>query len=188
MAVQHTKANWLKIAVKFLAEKTLLCSSFRLAQLKLGFGIITPDSARNMVAKPRITTTQSSVKENDLDRRHAAPEKFDWTSFKYGMSVCHQAIYVKRDLAEPYDTSYRLSADIDWVIRAAKKATHIVNVKQYVAKYLVGGMSQQRHRESLKERYAIFRKHYGFVPNLINHGVIAVRLFLFRLKNGKTRD
>ncbi|MEJ5053289.1 glycosyltransferase family 2 protein [Sphingobacterium sp. MYb382] len=122
------------------------------------------------------------------DRRHTVPEKFDWTSFKYGMSVCHQAIYVKRSLAEPYDTKYKLSADVDWVIRATKKAEHIVNVKQYVAKYLVGGMSQQRHRESLKERYAIFRKHYGFVPNLINHGVIAVRLFLYRLKNGKTRD
>ena len=122
------------------------------------------------------------------DRRHAVPESFDWTSFKYGMNVCHQAIYVKRSLAEPYDTSYKLSADVDWVIRAAKKAEHIVNVKQYVAKYLVGGMSQQRHRESLKERYTIFKKHYGLVPNIINHGVIAVRLLLYRLKNGKTRD
>lgn len=122
------------------------------------------------------------------DRRHACPEHFDWTSFKYGMNVCHQAIYVKRDIAEPYDLQYKLSSDIDWVIRAAKKAKKIVNVRGYVAKYLVGGMSQQRHKQSLKERYEIFKKYYGFLPNLFNHGVIAFRLMLYRLKNGKTRD
>lgn len=122
------------------------------------------------------------------DRRHACPEHFDWTSFKYGMNVCHQAIYVKRDIAEPYDLQYKLSSDIDWVIRAAKKAKKIVNVKDYVAKYLVGGMSQQRHKQSLKERYEIFKKYYGLLPNLFNHGVIAFRLMLYRLKNGKTRD
>ncbi|MVZ66301.1 glycosyltransferase [Sphingobacterium sp. DK4209] len=122
------------------------------------------------------------------DRRHACPEHFDWTSFKYGMNVCHQAIYVKRDIAEPYDLQYKLSSDIDWVIRAAKKAKKIVNVRGYVAKYLVGGMSQQRHKQSLKERYEIFKRYYGFLPNLFNHGVIAFRLMLYRLKNGKTRD
>lgn len=122
------------------------------------------------------------------DRRHKTPERFDWKSFKYGMNVCHQAIYIRRSLTSPYDTQYKLSADIDWVIKAAQKAEKIVNVRQYVAKYLVGGMSQQRHKESLKERYAIFKKYYGTVPNLVNHGVIAVRLLLHRLKNGKTRD
>ncbi len=122
------------------------------------------------------------------DRRHTCPEQFDWKSFKYGMNVCHQAIYVKRSIAEPYDLQYKLSSDIDWVIRAAKKANKIVNVKDYVAKYLVGGMSQQRHKQSLKERYEIFKKYYGFIPNLFNHGIIALRLMLHRFKNGKTRD
>lgn len=122
------------------------------------------------------------------DRRHKAPKRFNWKSFRYGMSICHQAIYVKRSIAEPYDLQYKLSADIDWVIRAAKKADKIVNVNQYVAKYLVGGMSQQRHKQSLQERFQIFKKHYGTLPNLINHGVIAGKFLLHRLKNGKTRD
>lgn len=122
------------------------------------------------------------------DRRHKAPEQFHWKSFRYGMSICHQAIYVKRALTEPYDRQYQLSADVDWVIRMAKKADKIVNVKAYVARYLVGGMSQQRHKQSLIERYEIFKKHYGFIPNLINHAVIACRLAIYRLKNGKTRD
>jgi len=112
------------------------------------------------------------------DRRHRTPKHFDWRSFRYGMNVCHQAIYVSRRIAEPYDTQYRLAADIDWVIRAAKKAQKTVNVDQYVAKYLVGGLSQQRRWAGLKERYAIFRKHYGCLPNFLNHVVIAVRLVL----------
>ncbi|TDS08443.1 glycosyltransferase family 2 protein [Sphingobacterium paludis] len=122
------------------------------------------------------------------DRRHKAPRNFSWRSFKYGMNVCHQAIYIKRSLTEPYDRSYQLSADIDWIIRASKKARKIVFVDRYVAKYLVGGMSQKRHKQSLRERYQIFKKYYGTLPNLINHGIIALRLLIYRLKHGKTRD
>ncbi|NQD71312.1 glycosyltransferase [Sphingobacterium shayense] len=122
------------------------------------------------------------------DRRHKAPSTFNWKSFRYGMNICHQAIYIKRSIAEPYDTHYQLSADIDWIIRAAKKASKIVYVDKYVAKYLVGGMSQQRHKQSLLERYNIFKKYYGTLPNLFNHGVIALRLALHRISHGKTRD
>ncbi|MFD2966631.1 glycosyltransferase family 2 protein [Sphingobacterium bambusae] len=122
------------------------------------------------------------------DRRHKVPATFNWKSFRYGMNVCHQAIYIKRSLAAPYDTQYQLSSDIDWIIKAAKKANKTVNVERYVAKYLVGGTSQKRHRQSLQERYAILKKYYGTLPNIINHGVIALRLLLHRLKHGKTRD
>ena len=122
------------------------------------------------------------------DRRHRAPARFDWKSFRYGMNVCHQAIYVKRAIAKPYDLQYKLSADIDWVIRAAKKAKSTQYVDTYVARYLVGGMSQKRHRQSLKERYEIFKKHYGTFSNFINHGIIAWRLIKHRIRNGKTRE
>lgn len=122
------------------------------------------------------------------DRRHMAPKTFDWKSFRYGMNVCHQAIYVKRAIAEPYDQQYQLSADIDWVIRAAKKAKTTVNIHQYVAKYLVGGMSQKRHQQSLRERYEIFKKHYGTIPNIINHCIIAFRLLKHLIIHGKTRE
>lgn len=109
-------------------------------------------------------------------RRHRVPERFHWRSFRYGMNVCHQAIYIKRSLTEAYDLQYQLSADIDWVIRAAKKSRKAVKVEGYVAKYLEGGMSKKRHRQSLMERFAIFSKHYGLMPNLFHHLVITVRL------------
>lgn len=121
-------------------------------------------------------------------RRHQAPSKFNWKSFRFGMSVSHQAIYIRRSLTEAYDLQYQLSSDIDWVIRAAKKAEKIVSVEAYVAKYLVGGMSKKRHLESLKERFAIFTKHYGFVPNVFNHLLMAFKLMSYYIRTGRTND
>lgn len=121
-------------------------------------------------------------------RRHQAPETFTWRSFKYGMSISHQAIYIKRSLTESYDLKYKYSADIDWIIKIAKKASNIVNTHLYVAKYLVGGMSKQKHRESLKERFKIFSHYYGFVANVINHIVIAFNLAFYFLRHRRTND
>lgn len=121
-------------------------------------------------------------------RRHKAPKKFRFRSFSYGMSVSHQAIYIKRSLTEPYDRQYELSSDIDWILRSVKKAKSIVNVNRYVAKYLVGGMSKKRHRQSLVERYQIMKKHYGTVPTLFNHAVIAFNLGWYWLKHKRTND
>ncbi|WP_439694715.1 glycosyltransferase family 2 protein [Mucilaginibacter sp. AW1-7] len=121
-------------------------------------------------------------------RRHKAPEKFTWRGFKYGMSISHQAIYVRRALAEPYDMQYQLSADIEWIIRAAKKAKKIINVNRYVAKYLVGGMSKKKHRQSLQERFAIMKRYYGLIPTILNHFVIAFNLAWYWLKNKRTND
>lgn len=121
-------------------------------------------------------------------RRHQAPETFNWRSFKYGMSISHQAIYVKRSLTEPYNLNYKYSADIDWIIKIAKKASVIVNTHLYVAKYLVGGISKKKHRESLKERFQIFSHYYGFAANVINHLVIAFNLGFYFLKHRRTND
>jgi len=121
-------------------------------------------------------------------RRHKAPQTFTWRGFKLGMSISHQAIYIKRSLIAPYDPKYQLSADIDWIIRAAKKAKIIVNVNRYVAKYLVGGMSKAKHKQSLLERFDIMKRHYGLVPTVFNHVVIAFNLGWYWLKNRRTND
>ena len=121
-------------------------------------------------------------------RRHSVPEKFTWKSFRFGMTISHQAIYIRRSLTEPYDRKYQLSADIDWILTAAKKAKTSVKVSGYVAKYLVGGLSKKRHRQSLKERFAIFTKHYGLLPNLFNHLVIAAKLSFYYLRYRRTND
>jgi len=155
--------------------------------------------ANDTVAKVFATATDADIyygetemvnnqRESLGQRRHQAPENFTWRSFKYGMSVSHQAIYIRRSLVEPYDPKYKLSADIDWIIRAAKKAKKIVKIDGYVAKYLVGGMSKARHRQSLQERFDIMNSHYGLLPTVFNHFVIAANLGWYWLKNRKTND
>lgn len=121
-------------------------------------------------------------------RRHRAPEHFDWRSFKFGMNVSHQAIYIKRSLTEPFDLKYKYSADIDWIIKAAKKSSNIVNTHQYVAKYLIGGMSKQKHLESLKERFKILSHYYGLIPTLFNHFFIALNLLQYFIRYRRTND
>lgn len=126
--------------------------------------------------------------ENLGQRRHKVPKNFTWRDFKYGMSVSHQAIFIRRKLVENYDLQYQLSSDIDWILLAAKKARKIVNVQRYVAKYLVGGQSKKRHLQSLQERFAIMRKHYGLLPTVFNHIIIAFNLTWYWLKNRRTND
>lgn len=121
-------------------------------------------------------------------RRHRAPEHFDWHSFKFGMNVSHQAIYIKRSLTAPYNLTYKYSSDIDWILKAAKKSSNIVNTHLYVAKYLVGGISKKKQLASLKERFKILSHYYGFIPNVINHIFIALNLAQYFLRHRKTND
>jgi glycosyltransferase involved in cell wall biosynthesis len=121
-------------------------------------------------------------------RRHKAPEKLVHKSFKYGMSVSHQAIYIRRSITQSFNEDYQLSADIDWILNAIKKAKSIVNVHQYVAKYLVGGMSKTRHSQSLMERFEIMKKHYGLLPTMFNHLAIAFNLGWYWVLNRRTND
>jgi glycosyltransferase involved in cell wall biosynthesis len=108
-------------------------------------------------------------------RRHKAPKELNWRSFKWGMMVCHQAFYARRDIAPVYDLRYRLSGDVDWCIKVMKRATKLVNVNATVVDYLQNGLSLQHHRASLKERFWIMSNHYGFLPTVLRHLWFVVR-------------
>ncbi len=125
-----------------------------------------------------------SYKEIGL-RRLRPPEKLTWRGFQKGMLVCHQAILVKRELADEYDKRYSHSADFDWVIKALKKAQYIKNTNAILASFLDGGHSKQNIKPSLKERFHSMRRHYGFIPTLIRHIPIAFRFFRFYSKEGR---
>lgn len=94
-------------------------------------------------------------------------------SFKDGMVVCHQAFVVKRLLTVPYDLSYRLSSDFDWCIRmmhiVEKRGGQMVLVPGVLIDYLHEGMTTQNHKASLKERFAIMKKHYGLCTTIVKH-------------------
>ena len=112
-------------------------------------------------------------------RRLSTPERLNWKSFKQGMLVCHQAFFAKRELAlkHPYDMQYRFSADFDWCIRIMKEAKCLHNTRLTLIDYLNEGMTTRNHKASLKERFRIMAKHYGWVSTILHHCWFVIRLF-----------
>ncbi len=109
-------------------------------------------------------------------RRLTAPEVLTWKSFKQGMLVCHQAFFAKRSLAEPYDLRYRFSADFDWCIRVMKQAHTLHNTHLTLIDYLEEGMTTQNRKASLKERFRIMARHYGWGSTIAYHIWFVLRL------------
>lgn len=112
-------------------------------------------------------------------RRLSTPDRLDWKSFKQGMLVCHQAFFAHRELAVKhlYDLQYRFSADFDWCIRIMKEAKCIHNTRLTLIDYLNEGMTTRNHKASLKERFRIMVKHYGWFSTVLHHAWFVIRLF-----------
>ncbi|NLZ74252.1 MAG: glycosyltransferase [Bacteroidales bacterium] len=109
-------------------------------------------------------------------RRLKPPVELTWESFAKGMLVCHQAFFVKRELAEPYDLQYRYSSDFDWCIRILKKASFIHNSNLILVCYLDEGLTTKNRKASLKERFRIMVHYYGWPRTLLNHIGFVFRL------------
>ncbi len=119
-------------------------------------------------------------------RRHRPPQTLTWRSFKQGMLVCHQAFYVRLDIAKrfPYNLKYRHSADVDWCIRVMKEADRcsllLVNSHTILADFEEGGNTAQHHRASLIERFNVMADHYGWIQTFLLHCWFVVRAVLKR--------
>lgn len=111
-------------------------------------------------------------------RRLQIPDTLNWKSFRQGMLVCHQAFIAKRALAETYDLNYRFSADFDWCIRVMKKASLLHNTRLTLIDYLDEGMTTKNRKASLKERFRIMAKHYGYISTVLHHIWFVLRLLL----------
>lgn len=116
-------------------------------------------------------------------RRKKAPENLTWRSFFTGMMVCHQSVLVRREIAPVYNEKYRLSADFEWVLVSLKKARKIVNTYQILSRYLEEGATTQNHKASLKERFDIMKRYFGFVPTVLIHIWLAFTSFVFKFRN-----
>ena len=114
-------------------------------------------------------------------RRLQPPERLTWRSFRHGMLVCHQAFYARTDIAKnlQYDTRYKYSADVDWCIRVMREADRmgllLCNINKVVACYTEEGTTTRHHRASLKERFMVMARNYGYVSTTLMHGWFVVR-------------
>lgn len=113
-------------------------------------------------------------------RRLQAPEKLTWRSFRQGMLVCHQAFFPRRELVPPYDLQYRFSADFDWCIRIMKQSKTLHNTHLTLVNYLDEGLTTRNQKASLKERFRIMTKHYGWCSTVLHHLWFVVRAVIKR--------
>lgn len=114
-------------------------------------------------------------------RRLQPPEHLTWRSFRHGMLVCHQAFYARTDIAKnlQYNTKYRYSADVDWCIRVMREGERaglpLYNINKVVACYTEEGATTRHHKESLKERFRIMCRHYGYLSTVLMHLWFVIR-------------
>jgi glycosyltransferase involved in cell wall biosynthesis len=110
------------------------------------------------------------------------PQRLTWKSMRYGMVVCHQGFLARRSLAEPYQEGNWV-ADLDWVIRILKKSRRNTFVPGILASFQEGGVSTQKRKASLKDRYRVLQEHFGWLPNLLAHVYILIRAAIFALRS-----
>jgi glycosyltransferase involved in cell wall biosynthesis len=122
------------------------------------------------------------IQGNSLgERRLKPPASLNWRSLRFGMCVSHQSFIAKRSLCDFYNLNYKVSSDIDWVIRVLRKSRVIIHVHQTISKFLEGGSSSGNRKAGLIERFQIMVKQYGFFPTVFNHVYILLRYPLHKL-------
>jgi len=111
------------------------------------------------------------------------PQQLSWKDYHGGMLVVHQSFVARRSLAPEYRTD-NLCADFDWCIEILKKSRENRYAGIIISNYLMGGMSKQRHQQSLIDRFKIMEKHFGLLPTVGSHVKIvfrAIKHYLMRL-------
>lgn len=111
-------------------------------------------------------------------RRKKPSRKLRWTSFKRGMTVCHQSIVVRRSVVPKYDLQYRYSSDFDWVIKILKSGVSVQNTHCIMSIFAEGGATTKNHTKSLKERWNIMCKYYGLAMTTISHAMFCLNILL----------
>lgn len=96
------------------------------------------------------------------ERHKIAPKNLTKKCLLNGLVVCHQSILVRKDIADDYDTQYRISADYDWVCNALSVSRKNCYIDNYISRFMIAGVSTQQRKKSWLERYHIMKKHFGF--------------------------
>jgi glycosyltransferase involved in cell wall biosynthesis len=109
------------------------------------------------------------------------PEHLNKRHYLGGMRVVHQSFVAKRALAPEYLPD-NLCADYDWCIKILEKSRENIHTGLILTDYLMGGVSKQKHRKSLGDRFKVMRAHFGLLPALAAHGWIVLRAGLHALR------
>jgi glycosyltransferase involved in cell wall biosynthesis len=159
--------------------------------MNAGDEIATPDTLQIM--KDALQTQQIDVFYGDTllvnDERktlglmsklstRSLPNPLRVADYLYGMRVVHQSFVPKLSLCKPYRLD-NLCADYQWCIEILRQTKNAYQVPtEALSRYLAGGVSKQRHRQSLKDRFRVMRAEFGLLPTIWAHYIIVIRAAL----------
>jgi glycosyltransferase involved in cell wall biosynthesis len=111
------------------------------------------------------------------------PNTLTFSSWQKGMVIGHQAMIVKKSIAEIYDTKLKHVADYNWAIEVTKKAKNTLFIATPIAIFDVSGHSSQNRKESNKERFKVMTQHFGWFKTCMVHLNIVLLNLALILKN-----
>lgn len=93
-------------------------------------------------------------------------------------TLCHPSTFVRRKVFDRiglFDTSYRIAADYDHIVRcfATPVSTRFVDV--IVSRMRMGGVSDEQFMLSCRERKQVIRRQFSFLPRA--RGILHVNLY-----------
>lgn len=102
------------------------------------------------------------------DSEHLVVKRAGEPHNSHRMFYCHQSAFYRRDevVAEPFDITHRMSADIHQVKRLYKKGVRFKRVDVPVAVFDTGGVSNVRRSDGLRDNISVVRELDGFIDRL----------------------
>jgi len=104
------------------------------------------------------------LRSNDAYNGRVSGRKVKREDFFFKMPVCHQAIFHKKDVFKKvgkYNTSYKISADHEWVLRFLSNNYDMKFCDLIVGEYLLDGFSGNKLLLSKKEKFLISRRYFS---------------------------
>lgn len=97
--------------------------------------------------------------------------RFDWQYAIRFLPICHQAVLAKRKLLleQPFDTSYKIAADQDWLLRMKKQNRKSLFIDIPICNFSYDGLSstEQGNKIFIREQDQIHKKYYPIWGMLI---------------------
>lgn len=118
----------------------------------------SPTSARVLLERPEADVHWGDALLIDEDRQviglSRGPRRLTPQAFVNGMSVCHQAVIVRRSVCPPYDSTLRYVADQKWLRQLTAAKLVMRRHDKPLARYLLGGISETRLPAVVAEKIA----------------------------------
>jgi glycosyltransferase involved in cell wall biosynthesis len=97
--------------------------------------------------------------------------------------VCHQSIFVHRDIVKPYSDKYRLKGELNWYYNLVESTNEneIVKLDEMICNYFFGGTGDKNFWENYIERLKVTKEHNSMFGFLLVVPFFLIPL-LFRLR------